>query len=181
MRSCCSPQRPPRLGRVAQRIAEPGRLGTDLLLSHAHAIDQAGELAKGIDTLGFKRRHLLLVTLEPLAHGREQRLELLLAALLGHGEPLLRALEERLLRAFENFGASDREFLFQHFLRVQQQPLLLIEVRGVRLERRQLRAQRLARGAQNRQLGGEPLGAVGASQRSGEPALQGGVLAIRLR
>ncbi len=54
---------PARLGGVAQRIAEPRRLGPHLFLPGPHRLDLAVELAEGVGALGFEQGDLLLIAL----------------------------------------------------------------------------------------------------------------------
>ena len=118
---------PARLRATGQRIAEPLRLALYLVLAFSHFLDHAGELPEGIDPFFLERLDLVLVALEPVADGGEQRLQLLLARLFGMAEPFLGALEEGFLRLAQHGSAGVLELLEEIGSRFFEQPLLLLK------------------------------------------------------
>ncbi len=129
---------PARLGRIGQRIAQPLCFAPDLFLAFAHRLDQASQLAKGIDPLLLQSFDLLLVFREAFAHGLEQSLDLGFAGFLRLLEAFIRALEEFLLTTAEDF-APQRLELREHFLaRFLHLRHLLVKIGGVGLERGKL-------------------------------------------
>ena len=83
---------PPRLGRIAQAVAEPRGFGADALLPRADRIDLAVQLAEGVDALRLHLAHLPLVARQPLTDRGEQGAQPLGAGLLALLEPGLRPL-----------------------------------------------------------------------------------------
>ena len=65
----------PRLGSIAQRIDQLGRLPRDALLTDPHRLDLALQLAKGVTAFVLDLADPLFVPLKPLVHGVEQGLE----------------------------------------------------------------------------------------------------------
>lgn len=66
---------PARLGGVAQRINELGRLARDAFLPDPHRLDLALQLTKGVAAFVLDLADSLLVALQPLVHRIEQGLE----------------------------------------------------------------------------------------------------------
>ena len=130
---------PARLGGIAQRIAQPRCFCTHLLLPFAHRLDQSAKLAKGIDAFLLQLADLRLIGGKALSDRLKQSAQPLGAGFLAFAEAVSRALEEGFLRAFEHFGPRSLKLLLQRLLRFEQQSLLLVEMDGIRLERRQFR------------------------------------------
>ena len=147
----------PRLGAIAQRIAQLQRGGAHRFLPLPHALDQPGQLSEGIDSLGLKFLNLLFVFLEPRPNRLEDGLQPRLAGLLALGKARVCPRQKGFLRAFEHFVSGVFEFLAQGFLRFDQQTLLFGKVFGIGLHPLQLGAQGFPVGAQRGEFGAHPV------------------------
>ena len=123
------------LGGIGQRIAQPRGFGPDLFRPFAQRLDQARELAKGINPLLFQRLDLLLITFQPFINRGKQGLEPLRTLFFRLRQAFLRTIQQGFLGLGQDLCPGILKFLFQRFLRRQQPGLLIFEIGGMGLER----------------------------------------------
>lgn len=118
--------------------------------------------------------------MQPLVHRGEQRLYRFRALFLRHGQPFLRAGEKGFLGAGENLGPGVLELALQPFLGFEQQALLLLEMGGIGMERRQFGPGGIAIGPHAGQFIGQRIGTGGAFAGTGEVADRGLELLVQV-
>ena len=80
------PPAPPRLGGVAQRVHEVARALAHRLLTPPHIVHQRVEAAVAFASFGLDLGNRILIGLEPVVDGRDQRLQLLARCRFRRGE-----------------------------------------------------------------------------------------------
>jgi hypothetical protein len=109
-----------RLGGVAQRIDQLGRLGRDLFLAEPHLLDLALEVAERVAALGLDLGDALFIALQTIADRLEHRLEILPGSFLGLAEACVGAVEELHLRGLERLGGGGTELRGHRVVRLLQ-------------------------------------------------------------